>query len=109
MSEATVAKALKDVMTPDESAAFDAMIESARALVRCADEWQLVFAVDRGKDRRQRHFVSVDPDAVQSDRWHLVKLGPTAWDIPQSIFVAGQIHAFVTIVDVPSPAPWERS
>lgn len=69
--------------------------------------WQLVFAVQRLPTRRQRHFVSVDPDRVRPNRWWMLKLGPGVWDIPQSIFFEGQIHAFVTLVGVPDPAPWE--
>lgn len=69
--------------------------------------WQLAFAVQRGR-ARQRHFVTVDPDGVREDRWGLMKLGPGVWDIPESVFVEGQIHAFVTLLGVPDPAPWER-
>lgn len=70
--------------------------------------WQLAFAVQRGNGRRQRHFVTIDPDGIRNDRWALQKLGPGVWDIGQSIFFAGQIHAFVTLIGVPDPAPWEK-
>lgn len=70
--------------------------------------WQLAFAVQRGRGRRQRHFIVVDPDGVRQDRWGLLKLGPGIWDVPESVFVEGQIHAFITLTGVPDPAPWER-
>ena len=68
--------------------------------------WQLAFAVQRGPKKRQRHFVSVDPDATRKDRWHLQKLGPGVWDVTPSIFFEGQFHGFVTLIGVPEPAPW---
>ena len=74
--------------------------------------WELVLAVQRSDDaqRRQRHFVEVVTDGVvRPDRWQLVKLGPGVWDVLPSIHVPGQMHAFVTIVEVPDPAPWEGS
>jgi hypothetical protein len=70
--------------------------------------WELAFAVQRGPLRRQRHFVGVDPDNARRDRWPFVKLAPGVWDVPTSIFVEGQLHAFVTIIGAPVPAPWER-
>lgn len=71
-------------------------------------KWELAFSLDRGKMKRQRHFVDVDPDGVRKDRWGLVKLAPGVWDVPVSIVVPDQIHAFVTVTGVPDPAPWER-
>lgn len=70
-------------------------------------KWQLALSVQRGK-RRQRHFLDVDPDNTRKDRWGLMKLAPGVWDLPQSVLVPDQIHAFVTLVEVPDPAPWER-
>ena len=73
-----------------------------------AGAWHLAFAVQRGVLRRQRHFVDVDPDGCHADRWGLTRLGPGVWDVKESIVVPGQIHAFVTLVGVPCPAPWEN-
>lgn len=70
-------------------------------------EWQLALAVQRGETRRQRHFISVDPDGIRQDRWALLKLAPTVWDIPVSIVFPGQFHGFVTLLGVPHPAPRE--
>lgn len=70
-------------------------------------KWQLALSVQRGR-KRQRHFVDVDPDNTRRDRWGLMKLAPGVWNVPQSIFVQDQIHAFVTLTGVPDPAPWER-
>lgn len=69
--------------------------------------WELVLSLDRGPTRRQRHFIVVDPDGVRADRWPLMKLAPGVWDLPKSVHVPGQIHAFVTLRNAPSPAPWE--
>ncbi len=72
-----------------------------------ADGLQLCFAVQRGPKKRQVHFVNVSTDLLQLDSWGLIKLGPGIWDVAQSIYVEGQIHAFITILHVPDPAPWE--
>lgn len=72
--------------------------------------WLLALAVQRHDEaqRRQRHFVDVAVGGVlRADRWSLVKLGPGVWDVSPSVVVPGQIHAFVTLVGVPEPAPWE--
>lgn len=80
---------------------------SLACIHRLADgEWQLALAVDRGPTRRQRHFISVDPDGVQKDRWGLVRLGDSVWTLARSVHIPGQFHAFVTLVNVPEPAPW---
>ena len=39
-------------------------------------------------------------------RWGLSRLGPGVWSIDPSVIVAGELHAFVTLVDVPEPAPF---
>lgn len=70
-------------------------------------KWQLALSLQRGK-KRQRHFLDVDPDGTRQDRWGLMKLAPGVWDIPVSVVVPGQFHAFVTLVNVPDPAPWEK-
>ena len=70
-------------------------------------KWQLAFSVQRDK-LRQRHFMDVDPDGLRENRWALLKLAPGVWDVLPSIVVPDQIHAFVTLVNVPDPAPWEK-
>jgi hypothetical protein len=37
-----------------------------------------------------------------------VQISSGVWAITPSLNVPGQLHAFVVIRDVPSPAPWER-
>jgi hypothetical protein len=68
--------------------------------------WQLAFSVPRVK-RLQRHFVEVTPDGVRADRWPMARLAPGVWDLPISVHVPGQLHAYVTLIGVPDPAPWE--
>ena len=70
--------------------------------------WELGMSVPRGDGRRQRHFIAFSPDAVKRpNRWNLVKLAPRVWDMPASVHVPGQMHAFITLLGVPDPAPWE--
>jgi len=38
-------------------------------------------------------------------RWNLVRLGPTVWKLTPSV-LDERLHGYVTIVDVPEPAPW---
>lgn len=40
-------------------------------------------------------------------RFVLYKLGPGVWKLAPSVTVPGMLHAFITIVGVPDPAPWE--
>lgn len=82
--------------------------------------WRLAFSVRRGK-KRQRHFADVEPYLVHltgketpkptPGRWVMILLGTHggrgAWDLPSSIHAPDQFHGFVTLVGVPSPAPWE--
>jgi hypothetical protein len=39
----------------------------------------------------------------------MYKLGPTVWKTAPSLRVPGMLHACLTFVDVPEPAPWEQS
>jgi len=73
------------------------------------EHWNLVFAIDRGPSRRQRHFVQLSLAEDDAEGWPLVKLAPGVWDIPTSIHIEGQFHGFVTLLGVPSPAPWEQT
>ena len=41
-------------------------------------------------------------------RWVLFKIAPGVWKLSQSI-VSDRLHAYVTIVGVPEPAPWEKT
>ena len=70
----------------------------------------LMWSVPRGNGKRQQFFTQVDCiEAHRKDRWPLLRLGPGVWDVPTSIFVEGQIHAFVTLVGVPEPPPWSST
>ena len=69
--------------------------------------WRLALAIQRGPKKRQRHWIDVDPMGTRPDRWPLCHLGPGVWDVSKSVHVEGQMHAFLTIVGVPEPAPWE--
>lgn len=35
------------------------------------------------------------------------KIGATVWKVAPSLTVPGMIHTYLTLVDVPEPAPWE--
>lgn len=78
-------------------------------VVRNTDEWILLANVPRDR-RRQHHFIPVDVGAeIHKSHWQLVRLGPGVWDISPSVHVPGQLHAFLTLVDVPEPAPWSSA
>ena len=95
--------------------ASDAMARSTGAGWGCIghpedDVWLLLVNLPRGpaaRPRRQHHFIPVDVGAeLDKSHWQLVRLGPGVWDISPSVVVQGQLHAFLTLVDVPEPAPW---
>lgn len=47
-----------------------------------------------------------DSGALQAYGSQLITAG--VWAIAPSLLVEGAIHAFLTLYDVPNPAPWER-
>lgn len=50
--------------------------------------------------------LSSEPARIGSDpRWNLVRLGSTVWKLTPSI-LDERIHGYVTLIDVPDPAPW---
>lgn len=62
-------------------------------------------------NRKQKVMLNVplssEPARIGRDpRWNLVQLGATVWKLTPSI-LDERIHGYVTIVDVPEPAPWE--
>ncbi len=67
--------------------------------------WLLVLAVRR-KAKRQVFFIDVVPGTRVDNRWSLVQLSPGVWEVTPSVHVPGQIHAFITLVNVPQPPPW---
>ncbi len=42
-------------------------------------------------------------------RFLVYKLAPTVWKVAPSLTVPGMLHAYLTLVGVPSPAPWEST
>jgi len=60
--------------------------------------------------RKQKVMLNVplsdEPARIGRDpRWNLIRLGPTVWKLTPSILDA-RLHGYVTIVEVPEPAPW---
>lgn len=96
---------------PKIEEAIGPTIKDARGCVHRprGESWQLVCTIPRGT-RQQVHFIDVNVDGIcRADRWDLVKLAPTVWDIPMSVHVPGQLHAYITLLNVPDPAPWEKT
>lgn len=65
-----------------------------------------------GKNHQGKNFMLtakfyLDGDASEEGpRFVMVKLGPTVWKLSPSI-MHESVHAYVTVVGVPDPAPWE--
>lgn len=76
--------------------------------------WRLLLAIQRD-DKQFYYTICVarsgqNADGPQPDSsyvWALVQLGETVWEVMPSVHLPGQLHAYVTLVRVPSPAPWE--
>lgn len=71
----------------------------------------LIFAT---KNHRGEHVmlsvpVHFDGESVDGGdpRFVLRRLGSTVWKLVPSV-LTNQLHAYLTLVDVPAPAPWER-
>ncbi len=70
-----------------------------------------ILAVNHHGQRVQTWLDNVHADGAPADgpppRFVLQRLGPTVWTLAPSLVVPGALHAYVTLVDVPDPAPWE--
>lgn len=99
------------VVTAEEALKGDVLRSLASVMSpqqRVDGAWTLCVSVPRqGGARVQRHFVEIDVDGFRrAGRWSLVRLGPGVWDVEPSVVVPGQFHGYITLVDVPEPAPW---
>jgi len=78
-------------------------------------EWTMVLGLVDG-DGKQHLFSfpcrSGDPEpfgwkpGMTLSRWGLRRLGPGVWTLSPSVHVHGDLHAYVTVVGVPEPAPF---
>lgn len=75
-----------------------------------ADTWSLLMGLRNHLNEKFLHGVVVhfdgEPVAGTDPRFMLRKLGPGVWKLSPSI-LAPKIHAYVTLIGVPEPAPWE--
>jgi len=91
---------------------YVAKVQPRSALVGGGLELLLVFTSDQNR-RIPFGFSIVDGEPVyvgdpkdgKMVSWGMRRLGPTVWMVSPSIIIPG-LHAFVTIVEVPEPAPW---
>lgn len=74
--------------------------------------WRILLATER--DEKQFYYVIPISSAGWAGKrpdgsfcWAIVQLGPTVWEVLPSVHIPGQLHAYVTIIGVPSPAPWQ--
>ena len=71
-------------------------------------------ALHLSKTSEMPFLVPISPERAGFDKQeHLVvfgleKIAPTLWQLVPSLNLPGIVHAFVTLYDVPDPAPWER-
>lgn len=83
-------------------------------VVKNPSGWELILASETTTQRREMFPVPITLGAVPvvgSDNpvWTLEKLGAGVWAVLPSLHFQGVIHAYVTIKNVPEPAPWESS
>ena len=89
------------VWAPSVEAAMSA--RAGHNLCQLTPDAKIALNVGRG-EKRQHHVIDVGSGAG----WGLIQLGPSVWEITPPVWIKGQIHAFVTLVAVPEPAPWVR-
>ena len=82
-------------------------------------QWTLLLRVRAFNQQKNKQVVlsfanPVDPFNVQwsgprekPTAWGMQKLGEGVWALEPSLVIPDVFHAFVTIINVPSPAPWE--
>ena len=78
-------------------------VRTGHSVAQATPDRRIALNIARG-EKRQHHFIT-----ISKDDWQLMKLGSSVWEITPSLNISGQIHAFVTLVGVPDPAPWERA
>lgn len=47
------------------------------------------------------------PAPAKMKHWGLTKLGPSVWTVSPSVHLPDAFHGYVTLCEVPDPAPWE--
>jgi len=52
--------------------------------------------------------VAPAPGGLELMSFGAVPVGAGVWLLEPSLNIPGQLHAFVVLVDVPAPAPWQR-
>jgi hypothetical protein len=87
--------------------------QAIASVVKDTTWWRVLLAVPRD-DKQFYYVIPVDPSLKEmgpkpdgSFVWGLIQLGSTVWEVHPSVHLPGQLHAYVTLIGVPSPAPWD--
>jgi hypothetical protein len=76
--------------------------ESLRVLLAVQrEDKQFYYAIPVGL-----HPATIGPQPDGSYVWALVQLGATVWEVMPSVHIPGQLHAYVTLVNVPWDQQW---
>jgi len=69
-----------------------------------------LFAVNH-QDHKVQQFIDLNFDGFPEDgpppRFLMYRLGPGVWKVTPSVVVPGMLHAYLTIIGVPEPLPWQ--
>lgn len=87
--------------------------EAVASAVKDPDgQWRIALAFTRN-GKRYFYALPVEPGAGPKQlspnqiSWGFVRIGATVWEVMPSVHVPTQLHAHVTVINVPVPAPWE--
>ena len=92
--------------------------ESICVVVQVEDGWQLHVLIDGEpyylpvhEGAPEGELVEIAPGVkawTRMTKFGLEKLGPGVWRVEPSLWVPGQLHAFLILRDVPEPAPFAK-
>lgn len=100
----------KRLLSPDKVVLDIVLQWGSGVRMVCATPLRFLLAGHNHLDRPFQQFIEPHLDGKPEDgpppRFVMYRLGPGVWKITPSLYVPTMVHGYLTLVDVPEPAPW---